>query len=50
LRLSASLKFRKLGNPNSGVTPGTPPFQSLAESWVCLDCGATEDNFVKMTS
>lgn len=38
-----------LGDPDSGVEPGTP-FEDLPEDWVCPDCGAPQDQFRKLES
>ena len=35
------------GDPDSGVAPGTP-FESLPDDWVCPECGAGKDQFVKV--
>lgn len=34
------------GDPDHGVVPGTP-FENIPDSWVCPDCGASKDQFVK---
>jgi flavin reductase (DIM6/NTAB) family NADH-FMN oxidoreductase RutF/rubredoxin len=34
------------GDPDSGVTPGTP-FEELPDNWVCPICGAAKDQFEK---
>ena len=36
----------KLGDPDSGVAPGTP-FEKLPTDWVCPVCGASKDEFEK---
>ena len=36
----------KLGDPDSGVAPGTP-FEKLPADWVCPVCGASKDEFEK---
>jgi len=33
-----------LGDPDSGVAPGTP-FEDLPDDWVCPDCGAEKEWF-----
>ncbi len=33
-----------LGDPDSGVAPGTP-FESLPDTWVCPECGALKADF-----
>ena len=33
-----------VGDPDSGVEPGTP-FQSIPDDWVCPLCGAAKDEF-----
>lgn len=37
-----------LGEPNSGIPPGTP-FEKLPDDWVCPVCGATKDQFEKVS-
>jgi flavin reductase (DIM6/NTAB) family NADH-FMN oxidoreductase RutF/rubredoxin len=37
----------KLGDPDSGIKPGTP-FEQLPDDWVCPVCGAGKDQFQKM--
>lgn len=32
------------GDPLSGIPAGTP-FESLPETWVCPDCGASKGDF-----
>jgi rubredoxin len=32
------------GDPDSGITPGTP-FEGLPDDWVCPDCGAEKEFF-----
>lgn len=34
----------ELGDPDGNIPPGTP-FESLAQDWVCPQCGATKDAF-----
>jgi rubredoxin len=36
-----------LGDPDTGVPPGTP-FENLPEDWTCPDCGATKEDFEPM--
>lgn len=36
------------GDPEGGVPPGTP-FESLPASWVCPQCGAEKEAFVKVS-
>lgn len=36
----------QLGDPDSGVKPGTP-FEELPEDWFCPVCGAGKDQFIK---
>ena len=36
----------ELGNPDSGVEPGTK-FEDLPDDWVCPECGAIKDQFEK---
>ena len=33
-----------LGDPDSGVAPGTP-FENIPEEWSCPECGLTKDMF-----
>lgn len=33
-----------LGDPDSGIAPGTP-FESLPATWYCPDCGASKADF-----
>jgi rubredoxin len=33
-----------VGDPDSGVAPGTP-FESLPDTWICPDCGASKFDF-----
>ncbi|MHB8963446.1 MAG: rubredoxin [Saccharofermentanales bacterium] len=37
----------KLGDPDSGISPGTS-FDDLPEEWVCPECGAAKDQFEKL--
>lgn len=34
-----------LGDPDTGVAPGTP-FEQLPATWCCPDCGAGKEDFV----
>jgi rubredoxin len=36
-----------LGDPGSGVKPGTP-FESLPDDWSCPQCGAAKSDFEKV--
>ena len=36
-----------LGDPDSGVSPGTK-WDDVPADWVCPECGATKDKFVKL--
>jgi rubredoxin len=36
-----------LGDPDSGVAPGTP-FEALPEDWSCPECGAMKADFEPM--
>jgi len=36
-----------LGDPNSGVAPGTA-FDDLPDGWTCPECGAAKSEFVKI--
>ena len=33
-----------VGDPNSGIAPGTP-FEQIPDSWSCPECGATKADF-----
>ena len=33
-----------LGDPDSGVAPGTP-FEDIPDEWSCPECGLTKDMF-----
>lgn len=35
------------GDPKAGIAPGTE-FEALPDDWVCLECGAGKDQFVKV--
>ena len=35
-----------LGDPDSGIKPGTP-FEQLPDDWVCPACGAAKSMFVE---
>jgi rubredoxin len=35
-----------VGDPDSGVAPGTP-FEAIPADWVCPVCGAAKDQFEK---
>jgi len=35
------------GDPESGIPPNTP-FENLPPDWVCPQCGAPKDQFVKI--
>ncbi|RKZ34777.1 High molecular weight rubredoxin [bacterium] len=37
----------KLGDPDSGIEPGTP-FEKIPDDWVCPICGAGKDDFEKL--
>ena len=37
------------GDPMSGIDPGTP-FEDLPDDWVCPVCGASKDQFEKVSS
>lgn len=36
------------GDPENGIEVGTA-FEDLPEDWVCPDCGASKDEFSKIT-
>jgi len=36
-----------VGDPDSGVPPGTP-FEKLPADWVCPVCGASKEEFQKV--
>jgi rubredoxin len=36
-----------LGDPGSGIPPGTP-FEQVPEDWCCPDCGAPKADFEAM--
>lgn len=36
----------ELGDPDSGIAPGTP-FEDIPDSWVCPVCGAEKSDFAK---
>jgi len=36
-----------LGDENEGISPGTK-FEDIPDDWVCPECGATKDEFVKL--
>jgi rubredoxin len=37
----------KIGDPKVGIPPGVE-FDALPEDWVCPECGAGKDQFVKV--
>jgi len=37
----------KQGDPKAGIPPNTE-FEALPEDWVCPECGAGKDQFVKV--
>lgn len=37
---------QELGDPDSGIAPGTP-FEDIPNSWVCPVCGAEKNDFAK---
>ena len=37
----------ELGDPDSGINPGTP-FEELPEDWSCPTCGVSKSDFEKM--
>lgn len=47
-RESAYIYDPDLGDPENGISPGTP-FEKLPEDWVCPICGATKDEFEKLS-
>lgn len=34
-----------VGDPDSGVLPGTP-FEDIPDDWYCPECGARKEDFV----
>ena len=44
---SANENDPEIGDPDSGIAPGTP-FESLPDDWVCPLCGVSKDMFEKM--
>jgi flavin reductase (DIM6/NTAB) family NADH-FMN oxidoreductase RutF/rubredoxin len=38
----------KTGDPAGGIPPGTP-FEQIPDNWVCPICGATKDQFIKLS-
>jgi len=36
----------KLGDPDSGIEPGTA-FDDIPDDWKCPDCGVTKEDFKK---
>ena len=36
-----------IGDPDNGVNPGTA-FEDIPDDWVCPECNAPKDNFVKI--
>ena len=36
-----------LGDPDSGIPPGTP-FADLPDDWYCPDCGAAKADFIPL--
>jgi len=37
----------ELGDPMSGVSPGTP-FEDLPDDWICPLCGIEKSEFIKL--
>jgi rubredoxin len=37
----------ELGDPDTGVEPGTP-FEQLPDGWVCPECGVGKELFVEL--
>jgi rubredoxin len=37
----------KVGDPTAGILPGVE-FDALPDDWVCPECGAGKDQFVKV--
>jgi len=38
-----------VGDNTQSIPPGTP-FEKLPDDWTCPDCGASKDDFEKMSS
>ena len=34
----------KLGDPDSGIAPGTR-FEDISEDWMCTECGASKGDY-----
>ena len=47
-RESAYIYDPDFGDPENGVAPGTA-FENLPKDWVCPICGATQDEFEKLS-
>ncbi len=37
----------ELGDPDSGIAPGTP-FEDLPDDWVCPECGLAKADFEEL--
>ncbi len=35
------------GDPESGIAPGTK-WEDVPDDWICPDCGATKDMFLRL--
>lgn len=47
-RESAYVYDPEIGDPDNGIAPGIP-FENLPKEWVCPICGATRDEFEKLS-
>jgi rubredoxin len=36
-----------LGDPDSGISPGTP-FEEIPDGWICPVCGVSKEDFMRM--
>jgi rubredoxin len=43
-RFCSHIYDERFGEPDSGIAPGTL-FESIPDSWVCPECGATKDDY-----
>ncbi len=47
-RVCATIYDPNLGDPENGVSPGTP-FAQLPKEWTCTICGAPQERFELLT-